>query len=41
MIDEDVEESDIKTEDAVSIAYDLSEYGDNMVDRLLNDSKDK
>ena len=41
LTDENVEESEVKTEDAVSIAYDLSEYGDAMVERLLIDPQEK
>lgn len=38
---EDYEDSEVKTEDAISIAYDLSEYGDGMVDRLFTESEDR
>jgi len=35
------DETEVETEDAISIAYDLSEYGDNMVDRLVHEDNFK
>jgi len=31
----DEEETEINSEDAISLAYDLSEYGDNMINRII------